>query len=185
MRCSTGGGRSARPARPRPPEPPRAARPGAAARGGVCGGGSLRGRCRPFHPWEASPLYYGVFRWKLPLFYRLFAGASITLLSLGGCLRQHTFCQRRRSSRDDSKLRPCPTENSACRSGRKSRNHPVSCASLGTFCAHRKYPPEAGHAASPTIFAPEHPAHSAPHLYRLPFFSVRIDGEGRWVYHTN
>ena len=91
MRCSTGGGRSARPARPRPPEPPRAARPGAAARGGVCGGGSLRGWCRPFHPWEASPLYYGVFRWKLPLFYRLFAGASITLLSLGGAFGDILF----------------------------------------------------------------------------------------------
>ena len=64
---------------------------GAAARGGVCGGGSLHGRCRPFHPWEASPLYYGVFRWKLPLFYRLFAGASITLLSPGGAFGDILF----------------------------------------------------------------------------------------------
>lgn len=94
--------------------------------------------------------------------------------------------QRQRCKREaDSKLRIRFAGNPACRPGRKSRNHPVSCASLSTFCAHRKYPPEAGHADSPTIFAPEHPTHSAPHLYRLPFFSVRIDGEGRWVYHTN
>ena len=48
--------------------------------------------------------------------------------------------RQRRRSRDDAKFRPRSTGNPACRPKRKSRNHPVSGASLGTFCAHRKYP---------------------------------------------
>ena len=50
------------------------------------------------------------------------------------------YQRQRRSSRDDTKLRPRPTKNPTCRPERKSRNHPVSGASLGTFCASRKCP---------------------------------------------
>ena len=48
--------------------------------------------------------------------------------------------RQRRRSRDDTKLRPRPTENPACRPERKSRNHPVSGALLGTFPVREKYP---------------------------------------------
>ena len=43
------------------------------------------------------------------------------------------------SSRVDSKLRPRPTENLLA-DRKDAQETLVSCASLGTFCAHRKYP---------------------------------------------
>ncbi len=89
--------------------------------------GLRRGRC-PHRPADRPACSFNLRRGRRP---RRPAGRRTN-----SYISEH---ERQRRSRDDSKLRPRPTEPLlADRKG--SQETLVSCASLGTFCAYRKYP---------------------------------------------